>query len=87
MPVAQWLIPDLDPQVVRDLATSLQVQPLTARVLLSRGLSDPQSARRFLSPSIDHLHDPLLLTGMREAVDRLRAVHARDLSPLPHPGH
>src|SRR5258708_27415511 len=76
MPVAQWLIPDLDQQVVRDLATSLQVQPLTARVLLSRGLNDPQSARRFLAPSMEHMHDPLLLTGMREAVDRLRAAIA-----------
>jgi single-stranded-DNA-specific exonuclease len=76
MPVAQWLIPDLDPQLVRDLATSLHIQPLTARVLMGRGLSDPQSARRFLTPSIEHLHDPMLLTGMREAVDRLRAAIA-----------
>src|SRR5260370_28177531 len=73
---AQWLIPDMDPELVRELATSLHVQPVTARVLMSRGLQDPQSARRFLAPSMEHLHDPLLLTGMREAVDRLRAAIA-----------
>src|SRR5258708_26629708 len=74
MTTAQWLIPDLDPNLVRDLAASLHVQPVTARVLLSRGLRELQPARRFLAPSIEHLHDPLLLTGMREAVDRLRAA-------------
>jgi len=76
MPTAQWFIPDPDPQLVRDLAAALHLQQLTARVLFSRGLKDPQTARRFLSPSIEHLHDPLLLTGMRQAVDRLRAAIA-----------
>ena len=36
-----------------------------------RGLDDPEAARRFLSPSLDHLHDPFLLTDMRQAVERL----------------
>src|SRR5579863_8357393 len=74
MPTAQWLLPDVDPQRARELADSLRVQPLTARVLLSRGLEDPEAARRFLAPSLDHLHDPYLLTGMQDAVHRLRAA-------------
>jgi single-stranded-DNA-specific exonuclease len=64
----------VDPQSARELAASLGVQPLTARVLLGRGMEDLEQARRFLSPSIEHLHDPLLLTGMRTAVERLRAA-------------
>jgi single-stranded-DNA-specific exonuclease len=76
MPIAQWIIPDPDPQSVRDLAAALRIQPLTARVLMSRGLDDPPAARRFLSPSIEHLHDPMLLSGMPEAVHRLRAAIA-----------
>jgi single-stranded-DNA-specific exonuclease len=75
--VSQWLIPEVDVQAARDLAASLHVQPLTARVLLGRGLSDVESARRFLTPSIEHLHDPLLLTGMEQAVQRVRAAIAR----------
>jgi single-stranded-DNA-specific exonuclease len=66
----------VDPQSARELAASLGVQPLTARVLLGRGMEDLEQARRFLSPSIEHLHDPLLLTGMRTAVERLRAAIA-----------
>jgi single-stranded-DNA-specific exonuclease len=76
MPVAQWIIPEPDPQLVRDLAAALRVQPLTARVLISRGFDDAPAARGFLAPSIEHLHDPMLLTDMRPAVDRLRTAIA-----------
>jgi single-stranded-DNA-specific exonuclease len=74
MPVSQWLIPDVDLEAERELSAALGIQPLTARVLLSRGLGDAETARLFLAPSLDHLHDPLLLTGMRDAVSRLRAA-------------
>lgn len=72
----QWLIPEADPQAVCGLAQALHIQPLTARVLAGRGLTDPEAAQRFLAPSLDHLHAPELLTGMREAVERLRAAIA-----------
>jgi single-stranded-DNA-specific exonuclease len=78
-PPAQWLIPEPDPRQVQALAADLLVQPLTARILLSRGFSDPQSAKRFLTASLEDLHDPLLLTGMPEAVARLRsAIQAKE---------
>src|SRR5262249_4818881 len=32
---------------------------------------------RFLNPALDHLHDPMRLTGMDRAVDRLLAAIAR----------
>jgi len=69
-----WHIPPTDPQSARDLAAELGVQPVTASVLLSRGWSDPAAARRFLTPDLSQLHDPLLLTGMREAVARIQAA-------------
>ena len=45
-----------------------------AALLARRGVIDGQGAERFLSPSIDDLHSPLLLSGMSEAVDRLVAA-------------
>ncbi|MEQ1913079.1 MAG: single-stranded-DNA-specific exonuclease RecJ, partial [Vicinamibacterales bacterium] len=39
--------------------------------------SDPALAHRFLNPSLDHLHDPMLLAGMSTAVDRILAAVAR----------
>ncbi len=74
---AHWVIPEVDSRSARELAANLGVQPLTARVLLGRGFADPENARRFLRSSIENLHDPLLLTDMREAVARLRAAIER----------
>ncbi len=39
-------------------------------------MADAAQARAFLSPSLDQLHDPLLLAGVPQAVDRL--LQARD---------
>ena len=60
------------------LATALGVDPLIARLLCIRGLHEPDAAQKFLHPSIDHLHDPFRLAGMRAAVDRILAALARN---------
>jgi single-stranded-DNA-specific exonuclease len=48
-----------------------------ARLLVRRGLTDPESAARFLTPSLEHLHLPEEMTGLRAAVDRLDAAIER----------
>ncbi|HEY7791160.1 MAG TPA: single-stranded-DNA-specific exonuclease RecJ [Vicinamibacterales bacterium] len=53
------------------LAAALGLDPVVARLLARRGLGDPEAARRFLAPSLDHLHDPMQLADMPVAVDRL----------------
>jgi single-stranded-DNA-specific exonuclease len=59
-------------QLTRDLGLS----PIMARLLAIRGLSDPDAATRFLSPKLDQLLDPFLLTDMDVAVKRLLAAIA-----------
>jgi single-stranded-DNA-specific exonuclease len=59
------------------LAAALGVAPIVARLLCQRGFSDPEQAARFLNPSLDQLHDPMALAGMRAAVDRILAAIAR----------
>lgn len=76
MPTSQWLLPTPDAETVQDLAAALGIQPLTARVLAARGLTDPDAAKSFLTPQLEHLHSPALLTGLKEALDRLRAAIA-----------
>jgi single-stranded-DNA-specific exonuclease len=71
---SRWLIPAPDQDAANALAANLGVQPLTAAVLLSRGITDASAARRFLAPALDHLHDPALLTGMRDAVQRVKTA-------------
>jgi single-stranded-DNA-specific exonuclease len=51
--------------------------PVLADLLLRRGIEDPSLAARFLAPSLDHLHDPLAMSGMKAALDRLEAAIER----------
>jgi single-stranded-DNA-specific exonuclease len=59
------------------LAAELGISPVVSRLLCQRGLADADAAARFLSPSLDHLHDPLRLTDMAPAVERLLTAVAR----------
>ena len=48
--------------------------PVLADLLVGRGIEDPEDAARFLSPGLGDLHDPLLMKGMKAALDRLDAA-------------
>jgi single-stranded-DNA-specific exonuclease len=77
--VSRWLIPNPDSEAANALAADLGIRPITAAVLLSRGIADPSAARRFLAPDLAHLHDPALLTGLGNAVQRIKtAIQAKE---------
>jgi single-stranded-DNA-specific exonuclease len=59
------------------MAAALNLHPTVARLLCLRGLGDAEVASRFLNPSLDHLHDPFLLTDLPTAVDRLERAIAQ----------
>jgi len=63
-------LPCNDEQAVT-LAAALNLHPTIARLLCMRGFMDPETAERFLNPSLDHLHDPFRLADMDRAVVRL----------------
>jgi single-stranded-DNA-specific exonuclease len=48
-----------------------------ASLLVIRGITDPETAERFLNPSLSHLHSPYLMSGMKAAVDRIDAAIER----------
>ncbi len=72
MAAKRWNIRKHDPVTVAKLAGELNVQPLVAALLIARGHDTAASAFEFLNPSPEHLHEPFLLKGMREAVDRIQ---------------
>jgi len=75
----RWVIRKADPASVGTLSESLGVSPLLARLLALRGAADPASARRFLSPALDHLHDPFHMLSMDAAVRRIvQAIERRE---------
>src|SRR6266540_824407 len=73
----RWDTLACDDAGAESLAATIGVAPIVARLLCQRGLSDPEAATRFLNPSLDQLHDPMALAGMRAAVDRILGAIAR----------
>jgi single-stranded-DNA-specific exonuclease len=75
MSAKRWIVRGQDTERVASLARELAVSPTLAALLIARDCADEQSARSFLKPSYDQLHDPYLMLGMSEAVPRLlRAI-------------
>ena len=71
----RWTILKHDREKVLKLAQALKISPLAAALLISRGYETEEKAFKFLNPSYDDLHEPFLLKGMKEAVERiLRAI-------------
>jgi single-stranded-DNA-specific exonuclease len=83
----RWNFRQSDSARVQALADALSCFPAArispplnltiAELLLARGIDTPDGAARFLLPSLDQLHSPYLMTGMKAAVDRLEAAIER----------
>ena len=72
MNAKRWNVRRQNTEAAASLARVLGVSPILAALLISRGYADERSARAFLSPSYDQLHEPFLMLGMHEAVARLK---------------
>ena len=48
-----------------------KVSPLVSELLVQRGITDFEEAKRFFRPSLDALHDPFLMQDMQKAVERV----------------
>ncbi len=64
--------PRSHPQRALLLARELGAPPAIGHALVHRGLTEVEAARRFLSPELTDLHDPLRLLDLDRAVERLR---------------
>src|SRR5437660_1320107 len=60
-----------------NLKISSSALPVLADLLVGRGIDEPEGAARFLSPQLADLHDPLRMSGMKAALDRLEAAIER----------
>ncbi|MCD8031904.1 MAG: single-stranded-DNA-specific exonuclease RecJ [Bacteroides sp.] len=55
----------------RQLAEKLGISPILGRLLVQRGITEVEEARKFFRPQLHDLHDPFLMKDMDIAVERL----------------
>ena len=53
------------------LAAELGLSPVICLLLVQRGITSPEEAKRFFKPNLNDLHDPFLMPDMDKAVKRL----------------
>ncbi len=68
----KWVLkPAGDAVFVDALAAELKINSILANLLVQRGITTFEEARRFFRPSLEHLYDPFLMKDMDKAVERI----------------
>jgi single-stranded-DNA-specific exonuclease len=85
VPPLRWVIEPPPPEAgVEALARALSIAPTLASLLLQRGLSGPEEARRFLRPTLEDLAPSTALAGLADAVDVISGAVRRGDGILVH---
>lgn len=75
MTKARWVVREYEAGSVAAFRHSINCPEAIAQILAGRGVK-PENAASFLNPTLAHLHSPLLLRGMTEAVMRIQEAVA-----------
>jgi len=67
-----WQIKKVDESKGRQLAAALGILPVTASILLNRGITTPEEAREFLTDSLADLQNPQELPDMQAGAQRIK---------------
>lgn len=72
----RWTLKPKSEQLqIDNLAKALQVDDLVSQLLVQRGITNYESAKKFFRPQLSDLHDPFLMKDMDKAVKRIeRAI-------------
>lgn len=69
----RWLLKEIPAhEQIEQLSKAININSYLSAILLQRGITDFESARKFFRPSLEELHDPFLMKGMDNAVARLK---------------
>ncbi|MBD0831158.1 single-stranded-DNA-specific exonuclease RecJ [Aestuariibaculum sediminum] len=75
----RWTIkPKPESEKIEALKEALQVDDITATLLLQRGIQTFDEAKAFFRPSLNDLHNPYLMKDMDKAVARMEQALAND---------
>lgn len=68
-----------DENLIKDISGTFGVSARFAKILTERNINSVEQAKKFLYPSLSDLGDPFLMSGMKEAVDRINAVSPEEV--------
>ena len=68
-----------DENLIKDISEMFGVSARFAKILTERNINSVEQAKKFLYPSLSDLGDPFLMSGMKEAVDRINAVSPEEV--------
>ena len=75
----RWTLkPKPEPQQIEQLANALKVDGLVAQLLIQRGITTYDEAKKFFRPDLSELHDPFLMKDMDLAVVRIEKAIAEN---------
>jgi single-stranded-DNA-specific exonuclease len=78
-PKSRWIVKQSDQSKTDSLAKDLNINQLTASLLVNRGLDTVEDARYFLFGQKTNFHDPFLLKDMDKAAERIhKAVESQE---------
>ena len=69
-----WIYSPTDQIKSNSLAKELEISPVTAQILINKGITGPQAARTFFKSPLEELHNPFLMKDMEKAVQKTISV-------------
>ncbi len=80
LPTTSWkLKTESNKEIESSFGREFGISPIISQILVNRDFLDMESARRYLYPSLNDLHSPLLLKDMKKAIERvLPAIHNKE---------
>ncbi len=67
-----WVVHSQSIKLRDKISKSLNINPITAQVLINRGISNAEDAEFYLNSSLFDLPSPFLIKGMDKAVERIK---------------
>jgi single-stranded-DNA-specific exonuclease len=67
----KWCLTEASKETISLLKQELKIPAAVAGILVNRGVTSKDSAKDYIEADLSCLHDPFLMKGMREAVNRV----------------
>ena len=68
----RWALKEAgDPELTASLSLALNISPILASLLVNKGITNYEEAKKFFRPDIKDLHDPFLMKDMDKAIERI----------------